>query len=195
VTAEAEDDNLQQSVLASSTSAMFWMASRLYRRKITVYTPELGVGLLLDPGKVSSPGFGSIGTDGTDLVWLKGEGHTADPDKFDTVSIMTAPLKTKSEELAPRRLRSESGGRIYDPRVITVGCGHAVGGNYDGHLRVVRLSDGVSWLLDATPAASWHWMWQIGITCTHVYGNVNIDGTTRLARVRIDSLGPGITPD
>jgi len=189
---EAQDDKLQQHTPSSTQGAVFWTANRLYRSKVNVYTEAKGVRAFLDPGAVSSPGYGSLGTDGTDLVWIKGEGRTQDPNKFDTLSIMTAPFTTDPNEVVPRRLRSEEG--VPDVRPFAVGCGYAAGEYGDYFLRVVRLSDGVSWKLDGK-AAAWRWSRQLAVTCDHVYAVVHEGTVRRLARVRINSLGAGLLPD
>lgn len=75
-----------------------------------------------------------------------------------------------------------------------VGCGYAARSNGE-HIRVVRLSDGQSWLLSNALTDPWGWSEPLALTCTELFATVRNSGVTRLARVRLDSLGPGIAPD
>ena len=63
------------------------------------------------------------------------------------------------------------------------------------HIRVVRLSDGHSWKLATELTSPWGWNYPIAVTFTELFAMVNVAGVNRLARVRLDSLGPGIAPD
>ena len=68
-------------------------------------------------------------------------------------------------------------------------------------MRILRLSDGVSWLINATQ----HWVWEnaVALTCTEAFieiiespaGRRGKTDSGGLVRVRLDSLGPGIAPD
>jgi hypothetical protein len=88
-----------------------------------------------------------------------------------------------------------------DPYVWVVGCGYAARGvslaapDYNA-LFVVRLSDGVSWMLQGdlgSPRRDWHH--PFGITCDDIFTKLAIDWATRIVRIRLDSLGPGVQPD
>jgi hypothetical protein len=136
-------------------------------------------------------------------VWLYGAGHTRGPNLFDTVSIMTAPYAVVPGALQVRRLRSE-GPTVFGTSQFVVGCGYAAhqaqSGTSNG-VRLVRLSDGVSWYLPGDNALPWRWEQPIAVTCTEIFAHVtsrtsdsalNVDN---YARVRLDSLGPGTPPD
>ena len=118
------------------------------------------------------------------------------------MSVMTAPYTTDAAQAqaTSRRLRSDLKG--FDPYVWAVGCGYAarnvnLKSPVNSALFIVRLSDGVSWLfpgsLDAPRIA---WGPPIGATCDELFTSVEAaDGVTEIARIRLDSLGPGTPPD
>ncbi|MGH7286293.1 MAG: hypothetical protein ACRELY_32650, partial [Polyangiaceae bacterium] len=142
---------------------------------------------------------GDFATDGTDMMWTEGTGGV-DGGLYSTVSLYTAPYTSDPATAisSKRRLRSEIPNGLCVSKSV-VGCGYAV--RYAGGtgLRVVRLSDGVSWLLTANgDANAWNWEEPVALTCTELFASVNIPDPKPhlgLARVRLDSLGPGIPPD
>jgi hypothetical protein len=149
-------------------------------------------------------GAGNFMTDGADMVWTYGEGK--EPGKegsysYKKLSVMTAPYTTDPAEVAAkaRRLRSDLSTMWVYP--YGLGCGHAAhevsekGTSRD--LLVVRLADGVSWLLKgAEGGTGLKYLFALGATCEEVFttAEVNDIGMTIL-RIRLDSLGPGIPPD
>jgi hypothetical protein len=166
------------------------------------WTKQKGVQTLLywpsEPKGAFNPG-----TDGKDLVWTYGEGYTTDnPDTlgqfFDKFSVMTAPFTADPDTLKKtmRRLRSDFRGPL--PDTWKVGCGYAVRNEprpetYDT-LVVVRLSDGVSWLLGSEQTLHFSWGPIYGVTCDEIVANVYLD-RQEIVRIRLDSLGPGLPPD
>jgi hypothetical protein len=74
----------------------------------------------------------------------------------------------------------------------SVGCGYAANA-YNAQTVVVRLSDGVSWLLPYTSTMAFDD--PIGITCDEVFIRGTYGGVVNIARVHLDSLGPGTPPD
>lgn len=189
----AQDNGLQQGIPVFANGAAFWPSSNLRYHEVKVYTPTQGVRDLLSAGMVTTRGFGDLGTDGKDMVWIDAQGRTTDTGPFDTYTITTAPFTTNPAQLVPRRLRTE-GGPSFDVTHFYVGGGYAARSN-GLHIRVVRLVDGQSWTLDNDIAAPWGWNYPIAITSTELFAMVNVAGVARLARVRLDSLGPGIAPD
>jgi hypothetical protein len=80
-----------------------------------------------------------------------------------------------------------------------VGCGHAA---LDAHspsggsqLLIIRLADGVSWLLDSPSDNHWFWGTPLAVTCDEVFTMWGPGGSSHVRRIRLDSLGPGIPPD
>lgn len=141
----------------------------------------------------------NVGTDGKDLVWTYGEDHPAGEGTYPTRSIWTSPFTTDPKQIQGRRLRSDPQ-TAFDVNFV-VGCGYAAHVLHkDDGLLVVRLSDGVSWILPNYPdGLAWHDA--IGVTCEEVFATVDVlpgpgkDVVYSIARARLDSLGPGIAPD
>jgi hypothetical protein len=144
-----------------------------------------------DPNKATD----DFGTDGKDMVWTYGEGILPGLGQYSKLSIMTAPytLDPAVAQATSRRLRSDP--MTFGVLPYRVGCGYAarlVGDDQDGaSLLVVRLSDGVSWKLKGKDPMNYPTD-AIGLTCDEVFF---ADPASRVGRVRIDSLGPGILPD
>jgi len=102
---------------------------------------------------------------------------------------MTAPFTTDASRLEPRRLRSYPGAHI-GLRVYQVGCGYALHDGGKGKLFVVRLSDGWAWFIPDVLGRDLQV--PLGITCDELFAAANIDGKLTIARIRLDSLGPGV---
>ena len=77
---------------------------------------------------------------------------------------------------------------------FVVGCGHAVR-SVPARARIVRLSDGRSWLLENREGTPWRWSTPIAVTCDELFIRVSAGGKVRLARIRLSALGPGLPPD
>jgi len=189
----AQDNGLQQGIPVSTEGAIFWPSDNLSYQKTKVYTPSSGVRDFLSAGMVTTRGYDDLGSDGKDLVWLDAQGRTTDTGPYDTLTITTAPFTTEPSQLVPRRLRTEQGPG-FGASHFQVGCGYAARSNGQ-HIRVVRLSDGQSWILSNALTDPWGWSEPLALTCTELFATVLDSGVTRLARVRLDSLGPGIAPD
>jgi hypothetical protein len=139
----------------------------------------------------TSRGAGNLGTDGVDLVWSYGEGKGPGEEPYPIRSVMTAPYTTDPDAVVPRRLRSQLANDIALDS-WKVGCGRAVHFGALG-LQVVRLSDGWSWEIPYAPNRGIHT--PIGITCDEVFALGSVGDHSTIARVRLDSLGPGTAPD
>ena len=146
-------------------------------------------------------GAGMFGTDGTDMVWEYCEGKEPwqDSSAYQDCSIMTAPYTTDPAvaQAKARRLRSDPGGFWVYP--YAVGCGYAarpvsINGN---DLLVVRLSDGVSWILyGGADPQQFSYGHPIGISCEDVYVTaLLVPEPKQILRIPLASLGPGIPPD
>lgn len=189
----AQDDGLQQGIPVFADGAAFWPSDNLHYQKMKVYTPSAGVRDFLSAGMVTTHGYDDLGTDGKDLVWLDAQGRSTDTGPYDTLTIATAPFTTEPSQVVPRRLRTEQGPG-FGASHFEVGCGYAARSNGE-HIRVVRLSDGQSWILSNALTDPWGWSEPLALTCTELFATVRVSGVTRLARLRLDSLGPGIAPD
>jgi hypothetical protein len=191
----AQDNGLQQGPFAPSTDATFWSANNLDINKVNVYTRDAGVQAFLSAGLAVDHGYADLGTDGHDLAWIEASGRqTGGLTAFATYDIMTAAYTTEPTAVQPRRLRSESG-PTFGGNNFVVGCGYAARSN-GSNTRLVRLSDGASWLMSQGKNVFGQ---PLAVTCTQVFltlavGTASLSSTT-LARVRIDSLGSPITPD
>jgi hypothetical protein len=153
-------------------------------------------------------GAGNFNTDGVSMVWTHGTGKAPDATlEYPVRSIMMAPFTTDPEELKAKaqRLRSDPGQLV--PYPFGIGCGYAarqvftpsatdasVGSN---DLLVVRLADGVSWIVSAPPVElGMGFGFVLGLTCEEVFATANFaDEPNTIVRIRLDSLGPGIPPD
>ena len=176
--------------------AFFWTTCDLYRSGINVWDPVHGARPFIRWLGDATRGAGNLGTDGADLVWVYGEGKAPDvPSIYPVKSIMTAPFTIDPAALVPRRLRSDPtpGGVAVVP--FQVGCGYGVRGAGAIDTLVIRLADGVSWLFPKDPA--FRITEVIGVTCTHFYALVQVGspGPYTIARIALDSLGPGVPPD
>ena len=187
-----QDIGLRSSFPLFSGSALFWSASGGSYNRVAAYTHDAGATDLLSSGSDPTVGYDDFGSDGTDMVWLAGQGHDAGAIAFDSANIMTSPFATNPLNVVARRLRSETpSGFGVSP--TKVGCGYAARANGD-YLRIVKISDGSSWVLNNR--LPWEWVNPLAITCDEVFATVGTGGgNVNIARVRISSLGPGIPAD
>lgn len=109
---------------------------------------------------------------------------------------MTAPYSEDPSVVAStrRRLRSQDG-TGFGAAPWIVGCGYAARSN-GADTRIVRIADGRSWVLPSV-TGSLHWSSPVALTCEELFVRAAEAGTNvmTIARVRLDSLGPGIDPD
>ncbi len=191
-------DAFAQNFAFTFGSALFWGASGSDYNTQKIYTAEAGAKDFILGGN-SPPAAADLATDGTDFAWTEGSGGWTSEGLPTTVNVMTAPFTTDHTKLKPRRLRSEQT-YGFGTTPFVVGCGYAMRG-ITVAMRIVRLSDGVSWLLNKT--ANWTWETGVAINCAEAFIDVielpagrrgKTDGGG-LVRIRLDSLGPGIAPD
>jgi hypothetical protein len=188
-----DPEGLQITNLVPTGSAIFWEAGSLYHQGVNVWDPVNGARALRRWIGDWTRGACDLGTDGVDLVWFEGSGKDPTAQEYPVMDIMTAPFTTDPAALMPRRVRSQP------PHLIcaypyVVGCGYAAGGSTFNHTMVTRLSDGVSWTLPNVEN-DLELNLPIGITCDEVFIRGTIAGQWNIARVRLDSLGPGDPPD
>lgn len=190
----AQDKGLDESFPFFSADALFWTASRDWYQKIHVYTPTGGTKDFIASDPSLGKSAGDFGTDGIDMVWVEG----GEPDggattgTYPPASIMTAPYTTNPAAVVKRRLTTEPDGATVGADNFVVGCGYAARDMYD-RIRLVRISDGQSWMLtpNSTNSNIWSWMSPLVLTCDEMFAYITGDGIANIARVRLDSLGPG----
>ncbi len=190
-------DGLLQNYAHFSKDALFWQAGNIRTMKLKVYTDADGVKDFITFGQDFSRGAADLGTDDQVLVWAQGSGRIQPSGLFPVVDIMAAPYTTDPAALSPRRVRSDtSDGFTAAP--IAVGCGYAARSGGLG-IRLVRLADGVSWLLPGDTSQTFQWLQPLALTCNELFARVHIamlpHGRENVARIRLDALGPGIPPD
>jgi hypothetical protein len=190
------DRSLQPVGFQFSGGALFFSMESRTSGHVAVYTQDGGVVDLITAGNDPTRASIDLGTDGHDLVWNElsnPTGTTSAP--FANAAWMTSRFATAPADLQIRKLRAEPS-PFASGIPFVVGCGYAVQyaygtGTYVG-VRIVRLSDGQSWpLLTQNGVDSWHWTDPLAVTCSEVFMTVHDNGDQNIARVRIDSLGPG----
>ena len=188
-----DPDGLTPNMPQLANGAVFWTTSTLYIHGTNVWTAAAGaVPFVRFPGDYTR-GAADIGTDGTDLVWSQGSGKGFNDQVYPTRDIMAAPFTTDPALLQPRRLRSAPYGN-FGGYEWHVGCGYAARDN-EGRLIVVRLSDGWSWFVDRTDAFTFDPALVIGVTCDELFVVGTFNNKNSVARIDLDSLGPGMAPD
>ncbi|MBI4704836.1 MAG: hypothetical protein HY744_27345, partial [Deltaproteobacteria bacterium] len=196
ITSPAVDpEGLHPGQMLLSGDVFFWATSTLISGGINVWTPEGGARPFIRWIDDYTREAGDLGTDGVDMVWSYGEGKTEPSEEpWPIRSIMTAKFTTDPEKVkaTARRLRSQPSQCIGCSGFV-VGCGYAAHEGCCNNSYVVRLSDGVAWQI---PGKYPDPMLQtpIGLTCEEVFVLAEI-GRTTIARIRLDSLGPGMPPD
>jgi len=195
IVSSPQDVGLAKSFPVFASNALFWSASAGPYNRVADYTEASGANDLISFGADSTHGADDFGSDGLNMVWLQGVGHTGDPlgIAFDSAAVMTAPFATNPANVVARRVRSEDP-KGFGVSPIKVGCGYAVRSN-GNYLRILRLADGISWVLNNGP--SWRWVNPLAVTCNEIFATVATGGPqmTNIARVQISSLGPGISAD
>ena len=178
--------------------ALLWTADSTAISQIWTWAEQDGSHELISFGNDLTRGVANAFTDGTDLVWLQGEDRTGPDGFYPTRSIMTAKLSTDPSSIQPVRLRSWPDPSIwggYTPDAV--GCSYAAlafnPAVLNEKLMIIRLADGVSWILDSPPDRHWTWGKPIAVTCDEVFAMVGL--SKQLRRIRLSSLGPGIPPD
>ncbi len=181
---------------------VFWEVGGLTKRGVVSWTEASGQQSLIRWLGDYTQGAGNFNTDGVDMVWSHGTGKAPSASKYPTVSIMTAPFTSDPvvRQAKEKRLRSDPGQLGVTP--FGVGCGYASRTFDDGatssvDLLVVRLSDGVSWVVKAPPASTdVMFMNALGTSCSDVFAQVQFpDEANAIVRIPLSALGPGIPPD
>jgi hypothetical protein len=176
----------------ASGDALFFAVRSGPSYRVAVYTRAAGIAELIAGDDPTHSAF-DLGTDGHDLVWAEA---TLASSKYSSVAWMTSPFTTREAAVQRRRLRTEAPPYCTGNSFV-VGCGYAAQCAYGTNgpqvgVRLVRLSDGQSWpLLTRNGIDPWIWSEPIAVTCAELFVRVETPGDFNVARVRIDSLGPG----
>jgi hypothetical protein len=190
--ATVDPDGLASDQILSRGDAIFFSTSVLLADGINVWDPIHGARTFIRWVGDYTKGAADLGTDGVDLVWTYGEGKLPSDIAYPVRSIMTAPYTTDPAAVVARRLRSSPFQGVGNFTWV-VGCGHAANVAAANDVLVVRLSDGVSWILptafDLNVTAA------LGFTCDEIFVRATVGETDTLARIRLDSLGAGTPPD
>jgi len=206
---DALDGPLYMQGLAFVGDTLHFNVGNLRVSRQKVWSLGEGTRDLLTYGQDETRGYGDLGTDGKDLVWTQGE-RVDTSAVYPRLSIATSPYATSTAALKPRILRSDISGYGFGTSTFVVGCGYAARstfleptpGSFVNIVILVRLSDGHAWMLPDDPSTGFAYRTALGLTCDELYALVEIregDGGTaashfNVARVRLDSLGPGVPP-
>jgi hypothetical protein len=190
----ADPEGMKSGLFWVHDDAIFWITSSLYHHGINVWDPVRGPRPLVRYIGDYTQGADDFGTDGADMVWAYGRGKRPNDIEYPTRYIMTAKYTLDPERFEPRRVRSQSFKKIGN-YAFKVGCGYAAQATAASGpaTQVVRLSDGMLWIIKHTPEFAPHE--PLGLTCDEVFILGEIAGRWNIARIRLDSLGPGIPPD
>ena len=201
-----EDPDLAYSLFQWRGDDLFWIGDSSLRTVVKAWTASGGIRTLIGHGNDATRGVAGFGTDGVDMVWSEAYGRTNTSIKiYPNYEIWTAKYSTSPAAVAAtqRRLRSEYLGS--HPEANAVGCGYAAHRIYPPRtwgksgFRLVRLSDGVSWEVttpdEQTIYKGLRFDRPLAITCDEVFVLGAVKSNFEVARIRIDSLGPGLPPD
>jgi hypothetical protein len=187
-------DGFAKTMLSFQGNALHWSAASQTVNKLQFWPDPGPVADLVSFGADWSKGACCFGTDGIDMVWVEGEGRTQPQKPYASASLMTAPFTSTPTAIQKRRLRSA------DPKFAwpsTVGCGRAAQRETAmpvDRVRVTRVSDGHSWSLPV--GTGWYVAEPLALTCDELYASVYYaGGAFTIARIRLDSLGPGVPAD
>lgn len=198
-----DPEGLRISQVSSHGPDLFLSIGEHTRHAVVTWNEAKGLRSLIRWPGDNTKGAANFATDGKNMVWTYGEGNSPDGLTFEKFSVMTAPFSTDEATVAKttKRLHSDPGG-ISIKRYVT-GCGYAAiwanmapKGLLNG-LFVVRLSDGISWLIPGAKQVSDFAIKDVfGITCDEVFVTMKTKTTSiNIARIRLDSLGQSLPPD
>jgi hypothetical protein len=191
-----DPDKLNFATIVLQGDAVFWNSDGQTLSGINVWTPQAGAKPFIrwvgDPTHVT----GSFGTDGVDMAWRYAEDPKPDG-TYGKVSLMTSKYTTDPAAVKARRLRSLSQNDMVTLLPVVVGCGYAVTSQptavSGADMMLVRLSDGWSWRIPGSDARLHDHA--LGVTCKEAFFAGMYPTQLSVARVALDSLGPGQAPD
>ncbi len=195
VSSSASDpEHLQLENVFPEGPAVFFESSDAHHNGINVWTKDAGAKPLVRYIGDDTQGAGDFGTDGKDMVWSYGHGTQVIGGGWPNVDVVMAKYTTDPSQVQSHRLRSNPRTHIgSEPWVV--GCGYAAHANGPQPL-LVRLSDGAMWTMPYLgQGAAIRFDRPLGVTCDEVFFLGQFSGRWNVARVRLDSLGPGTPPD
>ncbi len=185
ITTPAQDSALGQSGPHFFADQLFWLGSAgsiaVIRRWSQQSGPHDFINYNYDPQHPAA----DMGTDGKDMVWIEAHGPPIDNAFNTTADYWTSPYVMDPADLKPRRLTAEIPNAIGALSMV-VGCGLAAAENGLG-IRIIRVSDGASWIL--SNGNGWGWITPLALTCTELFARVASKGTQTIGRVPLSSLG------
>ncbi|MEO8878349.1 MAG: hypothetical protein ABI461_22350, partial [Polyangiaceae bacterium] len=135
----------------------------------------------------------NIGADSDNMVWNEAHQRGQSPnDPWTDVDVMTSAYTSDPGSIVKRKILSEPA-LTYSPWVV--GCqfaAHTISEPAGNGIRIVRTWDGRSWTLRNSKSPKLIWGKPVAVTCDEIFVNVELAAkTTKLARIRLDSLGTG----
>lgn len=197
-----DPDGLQPHVPVLRGSDVFFSVGNLNLCGVMSWNPKDGLRPLLRKYGDQTWAAGNLGTDGKDMVWTQKQGSGACTTDTGDAEIWTAPHTTDPDVLkaSAHRLRSDLMGMTAES--FAVGFGYAAhlvqyGDPASVSVEVVSLSDGYRWVIvGKTESPSLHWGAPLGFTEQELFIPIATqDICASIARIRLDSLGPGTPPD
>ena len=177
----------------------FWVGDNGARTAIKVWNPSEGLKTLVGWPGDNTRAAGGIGIDGVDMVWVEAVGRNGA--SFARYDVWTAKYTTSADVVEATKRRLFTNNLNSTLEYFVVGCGYAAvktnpiraWGQSIGFL-VIRLSDGMSWAVEAESLEQRNDVKlgrPLAITCDEVVVEAWRKNDPQVARIRLDSLGPG----
>jgi hypothetical protein len=201
----ADPEGLAGILPRGTGGSLFWEVGGLTYRGVMAWTEANGLQTLIRYLGDSTQGAGNFATDGVNMVWTHGEGKAPSDYDYPKRTVMTAPFSTDPAAVAQTAKALTQDPAQLTPVPYAIGCGYAAhtmyqdvdaGTNSSVDLFVVRLSDGMSWVVDAPPLVQgFRFNKALGFTCNELFAQAQFpDDADTIVRIRLDSLGPGTPP-
>lgn len=200
-----EDSDVRYGLYQFQGDDLFWIGNSARRTIVKVWTAAGGMQTLIGHGYDYSRAVIGFGTDGVDMVWTEAFGRIDQTVQiYPQVETWTARYTTSPGVVAStkRRLRSEYPNGYTANNVV--GCGyvaHAISPPSTWGkrgFRLIRISDGTSWEVSDESEVqkfNFNFHFPLAVTCDEVFVEGSTGSHIEVARIRIDSLGPGIPAD
>lgn len=168
--------------------------------KLRVWTLDGGARDFVSFGSDWTKGAGGLASDGVSLVWSQGDGRPTPNSVFDQARVMGTGFTTTPPDGGKVIGTTSPIGAFTNPGVV--GCGYLArqgaipldAGTSDPQgILLFRLSDGRQWELPNVVGTALRWGQPLALTCTELFAVALVGSppVATLARVRLDSIGPG----